>query len=74
MGGTRSARTRGQRPRPRFDFFFGFLEKKFVNATDVCELFLPKQGSNYVTATEFDSAPMFIFIDPSINRMKFFLY
>ena len=30
--------------------------------------FYLKQGSDYVTATEFVSAPIFKFIDPSISR------
>ena len=36
--------------------------------------FYLKQGSDYVTATEFVSAPIFKFIDPSICRNYVFFF
>ena len=73
--GARAPRVRGANgPAPiLIVFFFGFWKKVCERHACMQNYFLPKQGSDYVTATEFDSAPMFIFIDPNINRMKFFL-
>ena len=65
---------RGQRPRTPFSKVFIFEEKSLWTSHVYENYFYLKQGSDYVTATEFVSAPIFKSIDPSISRnYAFFL-
>ena len=72
-GGKRSALARGQRPRPHFTKFVCFWRKSLWTPRLYENYFLPKRGSDYVTATEFVSAPISKFIDPSISHNYVFL-
>ena len=67
-GGKRSALARGQRLRIPNSKVFIFEAKSLRTSLVIENYFYLKQGSDYVTATEFVSAPIFKSIDPSISR------